>query len=259
MPSPLDLLLHPISLIFFAMYALLMLWEALAPARPLPEVPRWRMRGLIAMVFYFLLSSYLPLLWTQYLLPLQLFDLSGLPLVAGTVVGLLVYQGCAYAWHRALHGSDLMWRFGHQMHHSAERLDTFSAFWFSPADTAGWTAVFSLALTVVVGLSAEATTGTLLLASLLAMITHTNVRTPRWLGYFIERPEMHSWHHARGLHRQNYSELPVFDMLFGTYYNPRDFASETGFHEGGSSRVIEMILGSDVAGTQIAGGERPAR
>jgi sterol desaturase/sphingolipid hydroxylase (fatty acid hydroxylase superfamily) len=85
------------------------------------------------------------------------------------------------------------------------------------------------------------------------------VRTPRWLGYFIERPEMHSWHHARGLHRQNYSELPVFDMLFGTYYNPRDFAGETGFHEGGSSRVIEMMLGSDVAGTQIAGSERPAR
>jgi sterol desaturase/sphingolipid hydroxylase (fatty acid hydroxylase superfamily) len=259
MPSPLDLLLHPVSLIFFAMYAVLMLWEAVAPARALPTVPRWRTRGLIAMAFYFLLSSYLPLLWTQYLLPLQLFDLSGLPLLAGAVVGLLVYQACAYAWHRALHGSALMWRFGHQMHHSAERLDTFSAFWFSPADTAGWTAVFSLALTVVIGLSAEATTGALLLASLLSMITHTNVRTPRWLGYFIERPEMHSWHHARGLHRQNYSELPVFDMLFGTYYNPRDFAGETGFHEGGSSRVIEMILGGDVAGTQIADGERPGR
>ncbi|MET0717693.1 MAG: sterol desaturase family protein, partial [Pseudoxanthomonas sp.] len=173
MPSPLDLLLQPVSLTFFAMYAVLILWEALLPARALPVVPRWRTRGLIALAFYFLLSSYLPLLWTRYLLPLQLFDLSGLPLLAGTVVGVLVYQACAYAWHLALHGSDLMWRFGHQMHHSAERLDTFSAFWFSPADTAGWTAVFSLALTVVVGLSPDAATATLLLVSLLAMFTHT--------------------------------------------------------------------------------------
>lgn len=250
MPSPIELLLHPISLIFFGMYAVLMLWEALVPARRLPVVPRWRARALTSMVFYFLLSSYLPLLWTQYLLPLQLLDLGNLPLAAGTLVGLAVYQGCAYAWHRALHGSDLLWRFGHQMHHSAERLDTFSAFWFSPADMLGWTVVFSLALTVLVGVSAEATTATLLLASLLAMISHTNVRTPRWLGYFIERPEMHSWHHGRGLHRRNYSELPVFDLLFGTFHNPRDFAPETGFHEGGSSRVIEMILGCDVAGSE---------
>ena len=84
-------------------------------------------------------------------------------------------------------------------------------------------------------------------ATLLAMLTHTNVRTPRWLGWFVERPEMHSWHHARGLHRQNYSELPVFDLLFGTFHNPREFASQTGFHEGGSARVIEMMMGRDIA------------
>ncbi len=252
MPSPIELLLHPVSLIFFGMYAVLMLCEFLFPARRLPSVPRWRTRGLIAAAFYFLLSSYLPLLWTEYLLPLQLVDLSGLSVVAGTLVGLLVYQACGYAWHRALHGSDTLWRYGHQMHHSAERLDTFSVFWFSPLDTVGWTAVASLALTVLVGLSAEATTGALLLATLLAMFTHTNVRTPRWMGYFIQRPEMHSWHHARGVHRQNYSELPVFDLLFGTFRNPRDFAVETGFHEGGSSRVIEMMLGCDVAGQGAA-------
>lgn len=248
MPSPLELLLHPVSLLFFAMYGLLMLWEALLPARPLPAVPRWRLRGLLALLFYFLLSSYLPLLWTGSLLKLQLFDLSALPLAAGTVVGVLVYQVCAYAWHRALHGHDLLWRFGHQMHHSAERLDTFSTFWFSPLDTIGWTAVYSLALTVIVGLSAEAATATLLLVSLLAMITHTNVRTPRWLGWFIERPEMHSWHHARGVHRYNYSELPVLDLVFGTFHNPHGFAPQTGFQDGASSRVIEMMLGRDVAG-----------
>lgn len=246
MPTPLELLLHPLSFAFFGMYAVLMLWEAIAPARVLPRLARWRTRGLLAAVLYFLLTSYLPMLWTQFLLPLQLFDLSHLAWPLGGLVGLLVYQACAYAWHRAIHGNDWLWRFGHQLHHSTERLDTFSAFWFSPLDTLGWTAIGSLALTVIVGLSPEATTAALLAATLLAMLTHTNVRTPRWLGWFVERPEMHSWHHARGLHRQNYSELPVFDLLFGTFHNPRGFASQTGFHEGGSSRVIEMVMGRDV-------------
>lgn len=161
-------------------------------------------------------------------------------------MGLLVYQGCAYAWHRAIYGNDRLWRGFHQMHHSAERLDTFSAFWFSPLEGVAWTAVASVALTVVVGLSAEATTASLLAATLLAMFTHTNVRTPRWLGYLIERPESHSWHHARGRHRDNYSELPLFDMLFGTFRNPAEFAPAAGFYDGGSDRMLDMVLCRDI-------------
>ena len=71
MPASLELLLHPLSFAFFGMYAVLMLWEAIAPARVLPRIARWRTRGLLAAVFYFLLSSYLPMLWTQFLLPLH--------------------------------------------------------------------------------------------------------------------------------------------------------------------------------------------
>jgi sterol desaturase/sphingolipid hydroxylase (fatty acid hydroxylase superfamily) len=45
-----------------------------------------------------------------------------------------------------------------------------------------------------------------------------------WLGYFIERPESHSLHHQRGVHRHNDADLPVLDMLFGTFHNPREHA-----------------------------------
>ncbi|MEJ7808381.1 MAG: sterol desaturase family protein, partial [Telluria sp.] len=129
-------------------------------------------------------------------------------------------------------------------------------FWFSPLEIVGWTAVGSIALMVIVGLSAEATTAASLGAALLAMFSHTNVRTPRWLGYLIERPESHSWHHARGPHRDNYSELPVFDMVFGTFRNPEDFAPHTGFYEGASARMFDMTLmrnvSEPVVGAQIA-------
>jgi sterol desaturase/sphingolipid hydroxylase (fatty acid hydroxylase superfamily) len=133
------------------------------------------------------------------------------------------------------------------MHHSAERVDAFGAFWFSPADMIGWTVLYSLALTLVVGITAEATTVVLLVTTLLAVFQHTNVRTPQWLGYIVQRPESHSYHHERGVHARNYSDLPVFDMIFGTFYNPRAFAPATGFYDGASARIIDMLLARDVS------------
>ena len=247
MPSPLDLLLDPIAWIVFAVYAGLILWEAIAPARRLPAVSGWRTRGLLAFAAYFFLSSYLPILWTEHLQRFQLFDLTSLGTWGGALVGLLVYELGTYVWHRGMHGSTLLWRALHQMHHSAERLDTFSAFWFSPLDMIGWTALFSVCLTLGVGLSAEATTLVMLTATFLTIFQHSNIRTPRWLGYFIQRPESHSYHHGRGIHAHNYADLPIVDLLFGTLLNPRDFAKETGFHDGASARVAEMLAFRDVS------------
>jgi hypothetical protein len=79
------------------------------------------------------------------------------------------------------------------------------------------------------------------------MFTHANIRTPRWLGYFISRPEMHAVHHERGSHSGNYCDLPVIDMIFGTYRNPEKFEGEAGFYDGASARVGDMILGRDVS------------
>lgn len=247
MPTPIDILLHPASLTVFALYAALIVWEAVAPARPLPPVKGWRVRGLLAFVSYFFLSSYLPVLWTDHLARFQLLDLTGLGTWVGACVGLLVYEGGVYAWHRTMHSSNVLWRTFHQMHHSAERLDTFGAFWFSPLDMVGWTALFSLCLTLGVGLSAEATTVVLFATTLLSVFQHGNIRTPRWLGYIIQRPESHSHHHARGVHAGNYSDLPIFDLLFGTFRNPRAFTVAAGFYDGASARVSEMLRFRDVS------------
>lgn len=247
MPTPIEVLRDPVSLTVLALYAALILVEHCFPARTLPRTPGWRLRGLAAFALFFTLSTYLPLLWTEYLLPWQLFDLAGLGTLTGALVGVLVYEGMGYFYHRTIHASDLLWRVLHQMHHSAERVDAWSAFWFHPLDMLGWTMVSSLALTLVVGLSPSAATLAILVFTLLSIFQHTNVRTPRWLGYIVQRPESHSWHHARGRHRNNYADVPLFDILFGTFHNPRDFAPETGFYEGASSRLGEMLLFRDIA------------
>ena len=246
MPTPIDLLMDPVTQVMLAMIAGLALWERIAPGRVLPRVRGWHARALAAFVVYFLLSSYLPLLWGETLAPLQWFDLSAWPTWAAVALGLLAYEFGAYFWHRSMHRFTPLWRTLHQMHHSSERLDVASAFWFSPLDMVTWTLLPSVVLAIL-GLPAQAATTTILLITFLSMFQHANVCTPHWLGVLVQRPEMHTVHHARGIHHFNYADLPFIDLLFGTFRNPRTFEHATGFWHGASRRVLDMLLLRDVS------------
>lgn len=237
--------MDPVSLTVIAIYAVMIVWEALAPARPLPAVRGWKLRGLAAFTAYFFISAYIPLLLAAPLARLQLFDLSFLGRWGGAAAGILAYEVIAYVWHRSMHASDFLWRTVHQMHHSAERLDTWSAFWFSPLDMIGWTLAFAVPMTLT-GISPAAVTTAVYVVTLFGIFQHSNIRTPPWLGYLVQRPESHSRHHARGIHNGNFADLPILDMLLGTFHNPESFF-ETGFYEGSSSRVSEMLAFRDVS------------
>ena len=247
MPTPIELISDPIAWVVFAIYGGLMAWEAIAPGRPLPHVRGWVARGLTAFAAYFLLSTYLPLLWDSHLAAYRLVDLTGLGTLGGAAVAVMVYELLVYGWHRLLHGSTSLWRSFHQLHHSAERLDTYGAFYFSPLDMIGWTALGSLAMVLVVGITAQAATAAMLTTTFLGIFQHANIKTPRLLGYLIQRPESHTIHHARGSHRSNYSDLPIFDILFGTFENPGGYTADVGFYDGASARVLDMLMGRDVS------------
>lgn len=251
MPTPLELLIDPVSLAILALYAVLMGWEAIYPGRKLPVVKYWRMKGITAFFFYFYLASYLPLIWDKYLAQYQLFDLTGFAVIVGGIIGVLLYQFGVYWWHRAMHNNDRLWRVFHQMHHSAERLDTYGAFYFSPMDMIGWTVLSSLCFTLIIGLSPQVATVAILINNFLGMFQHTNIKTPVWLGYLIQRPESHHIHHARGIHGYNYSDLPLYDILFGTFKNPKNFEYETGFYHGASGRVLDMLAFRDIDKPEI--------
>lgn len=252
MPSPLEILLDPISLIIIAIYAGLMIWEALFPARPLPTVKYWKLKGFIFFVLFFYLSSYLPLIWDGYLAAYQLIDLTGLGTIWGALIGVLLYQLGVYVWHRSMHKSDVLWKVFHQMHHSVERVDTYSAFIFSPMDMIGFTALGSFLLVLVAGFSPQAATVIILVNTFFSMFQHSNIRTPAWLGYIVQRPEAHVLHHARGIHAYNYGDITIYDMLFGTWKNPRNFDYENGFYMGASSRISDMLLFKDVFKEEVS-------
>ena len=110
----------------------------------------------------------------------------------------------------------------------------------------GFTILGSLVFALIMGLSAKAITIVILSLNFLAMFQHANIATPVWMGYFIQRPEQHSIHHERGVHKYNYSDFPVYDLIFGTFANPNDFQRKTGFYDGGSNKIIDMILFKDL-------------
>ncbi len=246
MPTPIDLLLDPVSIAILTMYAGLMIWEAAAPGKQLPKIKGWIVRGLGAFVVYFYAASYLPLLWDEYLIQYQLLDLSGLGTIGGAAAGIFLYEFGLYIWHYSMHKSNSLWKVFHQMHHSAERLDTYGAYYFSLMDIIGFTLLGSLTFSLIAGFEPAAITVILLVTNFLAIFQHANIKTPAWIGYFIQRPESHNIHHAKGIHRYNYSDLPLFDIIFGTFRNPKTYENETGFYNGASERIIDMILFRDV-------------
>jgi sterol desaturase/sphingolipid hydroxylase (fatty acid hydroxylase superfamily) len=209
----------------------------------------WRLRGLAVTVAIFFFTGYVAAFWSSILGEYHLFDLSGLGTFAGAAVGIVVYELFHYGYHRSAHRSDFLWRrFGHQLHHSAESLDAFGAFYLHPVDAAMFTTWSSLVFVPLLGLSLEATVLGALFLTFNAMFQHANIATPRWLGLLIQRPEMHNIHHARGVHRYNYADLPMIDMLFGTYRNPASISDvPCGFHDGASSRLAALLIGHDVS------------
>jgi sterol desaturase/sphingolipid hydroxylase (fatty acid hydroxylase superfamily) len=173
----------------------------------------------------------------------SLVDGAALGTWGGAAVGILVYELVHYWYHRAAHRWDWLWRLGHQVHHSAESVDAFGAYYLHPLDAVLFTTWAVLVFFPLLGLSPEAGAIASAFLAFNAAFQHANIRTPRWLGYLVQRPESHGVHHGRGVHRYNYSDLPLWDMLFGTFRNPgaRETPASAGFYRGGSARLGAML------------------
>ena len=111
MPTPLDLILDPISLIVMSIYAALMLYEGFFPGRELPRIKYWKVKGILAFVCYFFLSSYLPYYINPLLEPYRLLDLSWMGTVGGGIFAVLLYEFGVFLWHYVMHRSDILWKF----------------------------------------------------------------------------------------------------------------------------------------------------
>jgi sterol desaturase/sphingolipid hydroxylase (fatty acid hydroxylase superfamily) len=170
------------------------------------------------------------------------------PEVPAPLVGLLSFGVTSfvfYWWHRALHANDFLWRTVHQLHHSPQRLESLSAFYAHPVDSAVATVIGCLSSYVLFGASPAAAAWCVAYTGLFNLYIHSDTRSPRWLGYLVQRPEMHRVHHQRGHHAHNYG-IPVWDLLFRTWSNPVERVVDCGFDADKEARVFDMLSGRDV-------------
>jgi sterol desaturase/sphingolipid hydroxylase (fatty acid hydroxylase superfamily) len=205
--------------------------ERLVPGRRFPQVRGWWLRALLlnaAQVGCVYLAG---IAWDGFMLRHRPWALDSLGTIGGAVVGYLVITFVYYFWHRARHEVDWLWRVFHQVHHSPQRIEIITSFYKHPLELLANGLLSSAILYLVCGLSAESASFAVLLSGLAELVYHWNVRTPYWLGFIIQRPESHCVHHQEGHHRQNFADLPLWDMLFGTFHNPRSWDLRCGFGE----------------------------
>jgi sterol desaturase/sphingolipid hydroxylase (fatty acid hydroxylase superfamily) len=241
-----------IPLTFVAMLVL----ERVFPGRELPKVRGWLLKGIVFFVLAGAMASGIPALVSLAIGPHTLFDLRPLGTVVGGVVGFAMADIASYGIHRLLHNVPLFWRWAHQMHHSAERVDIPGASYGHPIDNFVQGSV-NIAAVLLLGLSPGAAAVAGYLSFFVGMFQHMNVRTPQWVGYVIQRPEAHAVHHTRGVHAYNYGNFMLWDILFGTFRNPAAFSSgPAGFWDGASGRLGAMLVGRDVGQPPAPAGGR---
>lgn len=241
-----------VSAIVPAAYAALLFGERRLQGRKFPAVKHWKLTGaafFIALLAISLLAPLLiPVAWLQ---AHRVWNFSEWGLLA-VAPALLTTSFLTYWLHRAEHRMDFLWRAMHQLHHSALRVDISGAFFTHPTEMFVKISIGLVVSIFIFGLTPLAAATVSTIAALLSMFQHWNIKTPRWLGFIVQRPESHCLHHERGVHARNFGDLPLWDMMFGTFANPRSFEGEAGFGEGASRRIGAMLLMRDVS---LAAGE----
>ncbi len=220
------------------------------------EIPWWRAKDIaffiVLMTVNAILLSPVPPEPAQY----HLFDGARRGVAGGTLLGYLAVSLANTTVHRTYDRYRLLWRYAHQLHHSPQRVDISGATVFTPLEVINNAAVSFAVMVFALGLDSLAAACTGYTAAFYGLFQHFNIRTPRWPGYAIQRPESHGVHHWCGYRSYNYSDLPIWDVLWGTFRNPPQYLGEVGFEHKESARMGAMLIGRDVNASLLGPGSR---
>ena len=219
--------------------------EVIAPASKNPCDRRWMILASSISLFQSISTVGFGLIFVETFRRFSILDLGQVNMMLQGLYGFLLTSFVAYWWHRAMHKFDLLWRVFHQLHHSPKRIEALTAFYMHPFDGVAATFLNALCCYLVLGLNAYGTAISLIFAALYNIFIHADLKTPYWLGYILQRPEMHRVHHKYMHHAQNYG-FAVWDLLFGTFSNPREYVEEVGFDKVRENRVYDMLKTRDV-------------
>jgi sterol desaturase/sphingolipid hydroxylase (fatty acid hydroxylase superfamily) len=226
---------------------LMMLIERCFPSQALEKRAYWWLRALSFNLIQLALVFIAGLSWDRWLQTASLWQGQAvLGTTGGVIVGYIIITFIYYWWHRLRHENAFLWRWLHQLHHSPRRIEIITSFYKHPLEITLNSILSSAILYMLLGLNPTTAAITIAITGLAELLYHWNINTPYWLGFIFQRPESHRIHHQENWHRNNYSDLPVWDMLFGTWQNPRHTNIECGFTDNKELQLYAMLRGIDI-------------
>jgi sterol desaturase/sphingolipid hydroxylase (fatty acid hydroxylase superfamily) len=234
-------------LLVFAIAAGCMLAERLWPAMELPRVNNWWGRVILTNSIQLMITVLAGQTWNRWLSHWSIFHISAsLPDVAAAALAYVFSTFVYYWWHRFRHESQFLWRALHQIHHSARRLEIVTSFYKHPVEILINSVLSSLIVYPLFGCSVTAASYYTVGIAIGEFFYHWNINTPTWVGFFFQRPESHRVHHQFRHHTNNFADLPVWDILFGTFRNPSKFKVRCGYEEWREDRFEDMLVFNDL-------------
>lgn len=222
--------------------------ERLWPATDLPKVRAWWWRvGFVNLVQLGIIIL-AGLTWDRWLQRASVFQFgSTIGPLAGGMMAYVASTYIYYWWHRLRHESRFFWRLCHQLHHSPQRIEILTSFYKHPVEIVFNSLLSALIVYTLFGLTIEGGAFYTFLTAVGEYFYHWNIRTPKKLGYVFQRPESHRIHHQYRHHTQNYADLPIWDILFGTFQNGRPGKlTRCGYDDWKEDRFEDMLAFRDV-------------
>lgn len=221
--------------------------EKWRPARKLPESNGWLTHAVLINLASLAILQVTGAIWQTWFDGFSIMSLSGIlhPAFNG-LIAYVLFTFAFYWWHLWQHRSGLLWRIFHQVHHSPRRIEVLTSYYHHPLAMIIGSLIGGFLTFIVIGDGAEAAGWLAIFTATAGFFNHANIRTPYWLGYVFQRPEMHRKHHQYGKHRNNYSDIVIWDMLFGTYENPKVDDWPCGFDSDQESQLARMLACKEV-------------
>lgn len=214
---------------FLGVFAVMALWEIIAPRRALGISKALRWSNNLALVFLDTLVS--RLLFPAAAVGMAAFasargwgvlNYYQLPGVIAVLASVIVLDLIIYLQHVMVHAVPVLWRI-HRVHHADPDFDVTTGARFHPIEIV-FSMLIKFATIVVLGPPVLAVIIFEVMLNASAMFNHSNIRMPasvdKVLRLFVVTPDMHRVHHSVETDEANSNfgfNLPWWDRLFGSY------------------------------------------
>ena len=243
---------------FFGIFAVMALWEMIAPCRKLTVSKTTRWLNNLGLVF--LNSFILRLLFPAAAVGVAAFaaqqewgwlNYSSVPFGLAVIISVILMDMVIYLQHVMVHAIPALWRL-HRVHHADLDYDVTTGARFHPLEII-LSMLIKFATILLLGPPVIAVVIFEVVLNATAMFNHGNVQLParldRVLRWFLVTPDMHRVHHSIEDDETNSNfgfSLSWWDRLFGTYRDqPRagHLGMTIGIHKYRDPKKVNQLPG----------------